>query len=109
MRNKIATVLLIRLSPFLILINALLWAVDARSMCVLTVSRRWQVSADEAAAIRGVSFLRSIAGLRGGENQMGWSPQGTLGNIMDTLINTGQIQPIVVVFIFPKTLHSMNT
>jgi enterochelin esterase-like enzyme len=33
----------------------------------------------------------------GGENEMGWSTQGVLGNIMDNLINSGQIQPVVVV------------
>jgi enterochelin esterase-like enzyme len=33
----------------------------------------------------------------GGENEMGWSTQGALGNIMDNLINTGEIQPVVVV------------
>jgi enterochelin esterase-like enzyme len=33
----------------------------------------------------------------GGENEMGWSTQGVAGNILDNLINTGQIQPVVVV------------
>jgi enterochelin esterase-like enzyme len=33
----------------------------------------------------------------GGENEMGWSTQGVLGNIMDNLINSGEIQPVVVV------------
>jgi enterochelin esterase-like enzyme len=33
----------------------------------------------------------------GGENEMGWSTQGVLGNIMDHLINSGELQPIVVV------------
>jgi enterochelin esterase-like enzyme len=33
----------------------------------------------------------------GGENELGWSTQGALGNIVDNLVNTGQIQPIVVV------------
>jgi enterochelin esterase-like enzyme len=33
----------------------------------------------------------------GGENEMGWSTQGALGNIMDNLINSGEIQPVVVV------------
>ena len=33
----------------------------------------------------------------GGENEMGWSTQGALGNILDNLINTGEIQPVVVV------------
>ena len=28
---------------------------------------------------------------------MGWSTQGVMGNILDNLINTGQIQPVVVV------------
>jgi enterochelin esterase-like enzyme len=33
----------------------------------------------------------------GGGNEMGWSTQGALGNIMDNLINRGEIQPVVVV------------
>jgi enterochelin esterase-like enzyme len=33
----------------------------------------------------------------GGENEMGWSTQGDMANILDNLIDTGQIQPIVVV------------
>jgi len=33
----------------------------------------------------------------GGEDQMGWSTQGDLANIMDNLIDTGQTQPMVVV------------
>jgi len=33
----------------------------------------------------------------GGENEMGWSTQGALGNILDNLINSGEIQPVVVV------------
>jgi enterochelin esterase-like enzyme len=33
----------------------------------------------------------------GGENELGWSTQGVVNNILDNLINTGQIQPIVVV------------
>jgi len=33
----------------------------------------------------------------GGEDEMGWSTQGDLGNIMDNLVATGQIQPMVVV------------
>ncbi|MFE6486996.1 alpha/beta hydrolase-fold protein, partial [Streptomyces sp. NPDC057757] len=33
----------------------------------------------------------------GGENEMGWSTQGDLANIMDNLINDGEIQPTVVV------------
>jgi enterochelin esterase-like enzyme len=33
----------------------------------------------------------------GGENELGWSTQGVVNNILDNLIDTGQIQPIVVV------------
>jgi enterochelin esterase-like enzyme len=33
----------------------------------------------------------------GGENEMGWSTQGVAGNILDNLILSGQIQPIIVV------------
>jgi enterochelin esterase-like enzyme len=33
----------------------------------------------------------------GGGNEVDWSTQGDLGNIMDNLIDTGQIQPMVVV------------
>lgn len=33
----------------------------------------------------------------GGENEMGWSTQGVAGNILDNLINSGEIQPLVVV------------
>ncbi len=33
----------------------------------------------------------------GGENELGWSTQGDVANILDNLIDTGQIQPIVVV------------
>jgi enterochelin esterase-like enzyme len=33
----------------------------------------------------------------GGENEMGWSTQGVVGNILDNLINSGEIQPVVVV------------
>jgi enterochelin esterase-like enzyme len=33
----------------------------------------------------------------GGENEMGWSVQGNLRNIMDNLIRTGEIQPMLVV------------
>lgn len=33
----------------------------------------------------------------GGENEMGWSIQGDVGNILDNLIDHGEIQPIVVV------------
>ena len=33
----------------------------------------------------------------GGENEMGWSTQGAAGNILDNLINSGEIQPVVVV------------
>jgi enterochelin esterase-like enzyme len=33
----------------------------------------------------------------GGENEMGWSTQGDVANIMDNLIDTGEIQPVVVV------------
>ncbi len=33
----------------------------------------------------------------GGENEMGWSTQGALGNIMDNLIASGEIAPAVVV------------
>jgi len=33
----------------------------------------------------------------GGSNEMDWSTQGDLGNILDNLIDTGQIQPMVVV------------
>ena len=33
----------------------------------------------------------------GGENEMGWTTQGVAGNILDNLINSGQIEPIVVV------------
>ncbi len=33
----------------------------------------------------------------GGENEMGWSTQGVVNNILDNLINTGEIQPVVVV------------
>jgi len=33
----------------------------------------------------------------GGENEMGWSTQGAAGNILDNLINSGEIQPLVVV------------
>lgn len=33
----------------------------------------------------------------GGENEMGWSTQGDVANILDNLIDDGQIQPLVVV------------
>jgi len=33
----------------------------------------------------------------GGENEMGWSTQGDLANIMDNLIDDGEIQPMIVV------------
>ena len=33
----------------------------------------------------------------GGGNEMGWSIQGDAANILDNLIDSGQIQPIVVV------------
>ncbi|BBA95591.1 putative esterase [Actinacidiphila reveromycinica] len=33
----------------------------------------------------------------GGSNEMDWSTQGDLGNILDNLITTGEIQPMVVV------------
>jgi enterochelin esterase-like enzyme len=33
----------------------------------------------------------------GGENEMGWTTQGDLANIMDNLIGQGQVQPILVV------------
>ena len=33
----------------------------------------------------------------GGGNEMDWSTQGNLGNIMDNLIDVGEIQPMVVV------------
>ena len=33
----------------------------------------------------------------GGENEMGWSTRGDVGNILDNLIDHGEIQPIVVV------------
>ena len=33
----------------------------------------------------------------GGENELGWSTQGVAANILDNLINTGEIQPLVVV------------
>jgi enterochelin esterase-like enzyme len=33
----------------------------------------------------------------GGENEIGWSTQGVVGNILDNLIDSGQIQPLVVV------------
>ncbi|MFD5055721.1 alpha/beta hydrolase-fold protein [Streptomyces tendae] len=33
----------------------------------------------------------------GGENEMGWSTQGALADIMDNLIHTGDVQPMVVV------------
>jgi enterochelin esterase-like enzyme len=33
----------------------------------------------------------------GGENELGWSLQGNLANIMDNLINTGEAQPMIVV------------
>lgn len=33
----------------------------------------------------------------GGENEMGWSREGDVGNILDNLIGDGEIQPIVVV------------
>ncbi len=33
----------------------------------------------------------------GGENEMGWNTQGVMNNILDNLINTGEMQPIVVV------------
>jgi enterochelin esterase-like enzyme len=33
----------------------------------------------------------------GGENEMGWSTQGAMNNILDNLINRGEIQPLVVV------------
>lgn len=33
----------------------------------------------------------------GGENEMGWSTQGALGDIMDNLITSGEIAPAVVV------------
>lgn len=33
----------------------------------------------------------------GGSNELDWSTQGAVGNILDNLVNTGQIQPMVVV------------
>ncbi|MFF3500324.1 alpha/beta hydrolase-fold protein [Streptomyces sp. NPDC003247] len=33
----------------------------------------------------------------GGENEMGWSTQGDVANILDNLINTGAVAPLVVV------------
>jgi len=33
----------------------------------------------------------------GGENEMGWSTQGDVANIMDNLIGTGEVEPMVVV------------
>ncbi len=33
----------------------------------------------------------------GGENELGWSTQGDVRNILDNLITTGQIEPLVVV------------
>ncbi|GGS60547.1 alpha/beta hydrolase-fold protein [Streptomyces griseoviridis] len=33
----------------------------------------------------------------GGEDEMGWSTQGDLADIMDNLINSGEVQPMVVV------------
>ena len=33
----------------------------------------------------------------GGENEMGWSTQGAMNNILDNLINSGEIQPLVIV------------
>lgn len=33
----------------------------------------------------------------GGSNELDWSTQGDVGNILDNLINTGEIQPMVVV------------
>ncbi len=33
----------------------------------------------------------------GGENEMGWSTQGDLANIMDNLIDQGEVQPMLVV------------
>lgn len=33
----------------------------------------------------------------GGENEMGWSTQGVANNILDNLINKGEIQPLLVV------------
>lgn len=33
----------------------------------------------------------------GGENELGWNTQGDVANILDNLIDSGQIQPIVVV------------
>jgi enterochelin esterase-like enzyme len=33
----------------------------------------------------------------GGENELGWNTQGDMANILDNLIDTGQIQPMVVV------------
>jgi enterochelin esterase-like enzyme len=33
----------------------------------------------------------------GGEDELGWTIQGDLANIMDNLIDTGQVQPMVVV------------
>ena len=43
----------------------------------------------------------------GGENEMGWSTQGDLANIMDNLIDSGQIQPIVVVM--PNAMGYANS
>jgi enterochelin esterase-like enzyme len=33
----------------------------------------------------------------GGENEMGWSTQGNMSNILDNLINSGEVEPLVVV------------
>ena len=33
----------------------------------------------------------------GGENEMGWSTQGDMANILDNLIGSGQVEPMVVV------------
>jgi enterochelin esterase-like enzyme len=43
----------------------------------------------------------------GGENEMGWSTQGMLANIVDNLIDSGQIQPIVVVM--PNAMGFANS
>ena len=43
----------------------------------------------------------------GGENEMGWTTQGVAQNILDNMINSGEIQPIVVVM--PNAMGYVNS
>ena len=48
-------------------------------------------------AARGKAYPSFYLSHGGGENELGWNTQGDVANILDNLIDSGQIQPIVVV------------